>query len=58
MRDSNARDRERYEEATGATIDALGYQAHETDLIRDDTVRKLLRPAAEQTDYRPYIAEN
>lgn len=58
MRESNARDRDRYEEATGATIDALGYQAQETDLIRDDTVRELLREAAERTDYRPYVADN
>jgi hypothetical protein len=58
MRGSNVRDRARYEEVTGATIEALGYQREETDLVRDDTVMELLRTAAERTDYRPYLSEN
>jgi len=58
MRESNSRDRARYEEVTGATIDALGYQREETDLVRDDTVMELLRAAAERTDYRPYLSSD
>lgn len=56
MRESNARDRDRYEEATGATIDALAYQRAETDLVRDDTVMELLKAAAERTEYRAYLS--
>lgn len=58
MRESNARDRARYEETTGATIEALGYQRAETDLVRDDTVMELLRAAAERTEYRPYLSND
>jgi hypothetical protein len=52
---SNERDKRRYEDMTGATIDEPGYMLEETALVRDDTLMELLRTAAEQREYRPYL---
>lgn len=55
MRLSNARDRQRYEEETGTSLDGLAYQQRDEDLDRDDSMRETLRDAAERTRYKPYL---
>lgn len=55
MRCSNAADRAKYEDETGTSLDGLGYQQREEDLERDDSVREMLREAAEHTRYRAFL---
>ena len=55
MRASNAHDRELYEKEIGTSLDGLGYQQKDEDLERDDSVREVLREAAERTEYRPFL---
>lgn len=57
MRSSNAEDRLQYEEETGTSLDGLSYQQLEEDLDRDDSLREMLRDAAEKTSYRPFLGE-
>lgn len=55
LRGFNERDTRRYEDMTGATIDEPGYTLEDTALVQDDTLMELLRTAAEQREYRPYL---
>lgn len=55
MRNSNTRDRSRYEDETGTSLEGLAYQQREEDLERDDSLREMLRDGAERTGYRPFL---